>query len=527
MRGVDRVEKHPIKNGFRDYNACCFVGDSSMYSTPARSNISRSSTVVMKTAAPVPVEKAKPFRLVKYFTFTSIVVIFLGTIILSVLNTHWARKLQRQKSEEYAHVLIENLNHQIFLRFIVPVAIKYGRVKLREQEQYELLDQVVRGTLHSFKVEVVNIFDMENVVVYSFDRELIGTKGLGGAGYQKASEGKSNSNLIQRGNFWESLLGFYKESRLVTIAPLRAEKQLITARGPVLGVVEIVQDLSEDYKTIFNFQISVITTSTVVMSLLFVVLIFVVKRGENIIQRRAVEQRRLEEQLSLAERLTSMGEMAAGISHEIRNPLGIIRNSAELLKKKMAKFDPSNNIPTVIVEETSRLNNIVTDFINYAKPKSPNLEPSRVQEIVERGVKFLQAQMSEIGCRTHIRIEKDIPDIPADSSMLYQAFFNILINSMQSMTDGGEIRIAIDSNEHNVRIVFDDDGKGIPEDVLDKIWEPFYTTKEKGTGLGLGIVKNIIEAHSGRIQIANKPDKGVQVIVELPIGKEVKSWKPS
>ncbi len=462
-------------------------------------------------------EKVKPFRLVKYFTFTSIIVIFFGTIVLAVLNTHWARKMQREKSEEYAHLLVENLNHQIFLRFIVPMALKYGRIKLREKEQFEHLDLVVKATLHSFKVEMVKIFDMENVISYSFDEDLIGQKDLGGSAYQKAIQGKSTSNLIQRGGFWESLLGFPKESKLVTMAPLRAEKQFSRMMGPVLGVVEIVQDLSEEYKTIFRFQVLVIITCTLVMGLLTVVLIFVVKRGENIIHQRALERRRLEEQLHRAARLTSMGEMAAGISHEIRNPLGIIRSSAELLKKKMAAIDPANTIPAVIVEETIRLNNIITDFINYAKPRSPNLIACRIEDIVDRNLKFLEAQLAAQGYRVKKRFAENLPEIMADSAMLYQAFFNIFINALQAMPTGGDLLIDAYHDEASVTLRFGDSGEGIPEGVLDKIWEPFFTTKDKGTGLGLGIVKNIIEAHGGSIQIGNRLQGGVEVTVVLPI----------
>ena len=332
----------------------------------------------MKTNPQNIEEKVKPFRLVKYFTFSSIVVMFLGTFILSALNTHWTRSMQRQKSEEYAFLLIDNLNHQIFLRFVIPIAIKYGRVRLRDPEQYELMDEVIRNTLHSFKVEMVNIYDNGNVISYSFDKELIGIKDFGGTGYKNAVAGKASSRLVQRGNFWENLFGFPKEIKLITIAPLYAEKKLSRILGPVLGVVEIEQDLSEEYEAIFQFQVLVIITGTVVMGVLLLILILVVKRGEKIIQQRALERLRLEEQLSRAERLSALGEMAAGISHEIRNPLGIIRSSAELLKKKIARVEPENTIPDVIVEEAGRLNDIITDFINFAKPRSPHLVPIRV-----------------------------------------------------------------------------------------------------------------------------------------------------
>jgi len=108
----------------------------------------------------------------------------------------------------------------------------------------------------------------------------------------------------------------------------------------------------------------------------------------------------------------------------------------------------------------------------------------------------------------------------ADSVMLYQAFLNILINAMQAMPAGGDIQVNIGVNKHSVSIIIEDDGEGISEDVLGKIWEPFYTTKETGTGLGLGIVKNIVESHGGRIQIEPKHIMGTRVIVELPLARE-------
>jgi signal transduction histidine kinase len=103
-----------------------------------------------------------------------------------------------------------------------------------------------------------------------------------------------------------------------------------------------------------------------------------------------------------------------------------------------------------------------------------------------------------------------------DSVMLYQAFLNILINSVQAMHGGGDIHVRVASSNHTVTVVFEDQGSGIPEDLLEKIWDPFFTTKEKGTGLGLVIVKNIIESHQGRIRIENRPAGGAQVKIDLP-----------
>jgi two-component system, NtrC family, sensor histidine kinase HydH len=462
-------------------------------------------------------EKVKPFRLVKYFTFTSLIVIFIGTLIFSMLNMHWAKDMQKKKSEDYARLLIENLNHQVFLQFIIPVALKYGKIQLSDEKQFERMDRVVRSTLHSFKVDMVNIYDMSNTISYSFDHALIGKKNLGGKGYKDAILGKSTSKLIQNGNWFKILLGFPQNSRLISFAPLRAEQPLSNISGPVLGIIEIVQDLTEDYKAIFDFQIRVIITTSVVMGVLFLILLLVVKRGESIIEKRAQERLKLIEQLNRAKHLSTLGEMVAGISHEIRNPLGIIRSSSEHLKKKMSDRNPSSSIPDIIIEESVRLDNIITDFLNFAKPKSPNLTACKIENVLEKNINFLAPQFKEAGYIIKKHYDNDLPEINADMDMLYQAFLNILINAMQGMPEGGLIYVKVSAGDNAVTIVFEDEGEGIPEDIMEKIWDPFFTTKAKGTGLGLGIVRNIIESHDGTVSIDNKPDTGTIVKVILPV----------
>ena len=467
-------------------------------------------------------ERVKPFRLVKYFTFSSLGIIFLGSLALSLLNTYWARTMQKNKSEEYAKVLIENLSHQILMQFALPLAMRNEKIQLRDEEQFKRLDKVVRNALHSFKVEMLNIYDQVNVISYSFDRKMVGRKDLGGTEFKDALKGKPTSKLIQRGNIFEIMLSAPKEIKMVSFAPVMARLAISEEPEPgrIIGVFEIVQDLSEDYKTIFQFQIRVIITLTLVMGILFLVLLLVVKRGEVIFEKRAEERLALKEQLSRAERLSSLGEMAAKISHEIRNPLGIIKSSSALLKKKMVAVDPSNTIPDVIVEETERLNNIITDFFNYAKPRNPNLTPCRVEEVIDKNLTFLAPQLDGQGYRIQTRYGNNLPEIVADTAMLYQAFLNILINAMQAMPDGGDVQIEVDSTDGSVQITFLDNGIGIPHDVLEKIWEPFFTTKDFGTGLGLGIVKNIVESHGGNIQMGNRPEGGASVFIEFPVKQD-------
>jgi signal transduction histidine kinase len=475
----------------------------------------------MNTRAFTPAEQGKPFRLVKYFTITSLVIIFVGTIILSVLNIHWARRLQLEKNKDYALLLIENLNHQIFLQFVIPTILKKNRIQLREKSQFELMDKVVRSTLHGFNVDMVNIYDLSNTISYSLDKDMIGRQNIGGVHFKSALNGQRNTQLEQRGGFMQLLIGVPKESRIVTYAPLRAEKPLSHIPGPILGVVELVQDMSTEYKAIFRTQIRVILTSSAVMLFLFFFLLQVVRKGESIMERRARERIRLEEQLARAKHLSSLGEMTATISHEIRNPLGIIKSSAELLKKKMDKLAVDNALPEIIVEESGRLNDIITDFLNYARPHQPDRRLAQIEDIIAKNLQYLEPELVQRRISVSKDIQRPLPEIAVDADMLYQAFLNIFLNALQAMNADGQLSITMRTLDQRLQIIISDSGPGINAAVMDKIWDPFFTDKEKGTGLGLGIVQNIIEAHNGTISLDNaSPGGGARAKIELPLQQE-------
>ena len=238
----------------------------------------------------------KSFRLVKFFTFFSLVIMFAATITISALNAHWVRNILLEKSEEYASLLVENLNHQIISRFMLPVLVRYREIRLREKEQFLLMDKVVRSTLHSFNVEMVTLYDENNIISYSFDQTEIGQKNAGGVHYEKAMKKEATSRLIQQGNFLELFFGFPQETKIITFAPLRVDKQISPALADrVLGVVEIVRDVSDDYKKVFKLQGLIVGSCFIIMGILFMVLRFVVKHGEKILEQSAEERLKLEE----------------------------------------------------------------------------------------------------------------------------------------------------------------------------------------------------------------------------------------
>lgn len=466
-------------------------------------------------------QSTRPFILVKAFTVSSLIVMLTATIVIAALNAHWVRNILLEKSKEYNRLLVENLNHQIFLRFVAPVVFKQGEIKLRDPNQHKLLDMVIKSTLHSFHVDMVNIYGTDNIIGYSFDKGQIGKENAGGVHYEKAMKSEATSKLIQKGSFLELMFWFPKETKIVTFAPLMQDVQLSRDKDRmVIGVIEIIRDVSDDYQQVFKLQGLIVATCVIIMGILFLVLRFVVKKGERIIERRAEERLRLEEKLRQTEHLSAIGEMTAGVSHEIRNPLGIIKSSAQLMKKKMARLDPASNIPGIIVEESTRLDHIITDFLDFAKPKIADLRPCAIEDIIEKNLAFLSPKIDEDNVRIVKDFKNNLPQILADPTMLYQAFLNIFLNAFQALDekrdDKGTITVATWADGDLVHVCFADNGDGIDKDVLKKIWTPFFTTKETGTGLGLGIIKNIIEAHQGSIHISNVDPSGARVEIILP-----------
>ena len=466
---------------------------------------------------PTP-QGVRPFVLVKAFTFSSLIVMLTATIVIAALNAHWVRNILLEKNKEYNSLLVENLNHQIFLRFVAPVVFKHGKVKLRQKDQHKLLDTVIKSTLHSFHVEMVNIYGTDNIIGYSFDEKQIGRENAGGVHYEKAMKNQATSKLVQKGNFLELLLWFPQETKIITFAPLIPEAQFTrSGEANVIGVIEIIRDISDDYQKVTKLQGLIVISCIIIMGILFLILRFVVKQGEKIIERRAEERLRLEEKLRQAEHLSAIGGMTAGVSHEIRNPLGIIKSSAQLLKKKMIKLDPNNKIPDIIVEESTRLNYIITDFLDFAKPRLPDLRPCNLDEVIEKNLIFLASQIQDAKINIITNYQPDMPEIMADTAMLYQSFLNILLNAFHALKENGTITISTWSDPDLIHVCFTDNGEGISEEVLKKIWTPFFTTKDTGTGLGLGIVRNIIEAHKGQIHISHAVPSGTKVEIVLPI----------
>ncbi len=462
--------------------------------------------------------EGKQFRLVKFFAWASFIVILIFSFPFSMFISQKAKEILLTSYENNAILVGENLNHQVFQNFVIPVNWRYGGIRLRDKEQSKLMDKIVQNAIHGLNVDLVNVYDIgKGVIAYSTDPDLIGKKVRESLGYKRAIQGERSSGLIStRDEFWGLGIEFMGGKKtLRTYIPFRVENPYTGLIG-IGGVFELIQDMSKQYESIVKFQYLVFGLSILIMGLIFLALLLIVHKAERMIEQRALEQRELESQLHLAERLAALGEMVAGISHEIKNPLGIIRSTAELLGEMPDASDTQKRLSGVIKEESTRLNQIVTEFLDFARPQVPNLHECQLEEIIEKNLSFIRPELEKKGIQVHENLNGRSFRLKADHDLLYRAFLNILINAIHSMQDGGTIGIKVEEVRDAYRIEFEDTGCGISDENVDKIFNPFFTTKEKGSGLGLSIVRKIIEGHRGTIDIKSVEGQGTKVQVQLP-----------
>jgi signal transduction histidine kinase len=278
----------------------------------------------------------------------------------------------------------------------------------------------------------------------------------------------------------------------------------------------------KDLEAIILLQGRVLILSRAIMTVMFVVLTLLVVRANRIMAKRAEERLRLEEQLNEAQRLASLGKMVAAVSHEIKNPLGIVRSTAEILGNRIGKVAPGNErLANIIVEETSRLDAIVREFLDFARPREVEKKAGSLNAVVERLLRFMEPELEQKSVEVTARLEETLPEIFFDSEQIYQVLFNIMFNAIQAMPDGGELVVRTGSlDAGRVVVEVSDTGIGIAPDKLEQIFTPFYTEKNRGTGLGLTIAKSIVEKHAGRIEVSSTPGAGSTFRILLPIQTE-------
>ena len=230
------------------------------------------------------------------------------------------------------------------------------------------------------------------------------------------------------------------------------------------------------------------------------------------------EIRSMEESVRRKDRLAAVGRVAAGLAHEIRNPLGAMRGAIQVLESNTSKGSMQSGLMDIILKESDRLNSIITNFLGYARPAAGDFEETNVGEAIKDTLTLLMHSPDvKAGHMLTDNTGDEAISISADATQLKQIFWNLARNALQAMPEGGELRIGLESIPNNrIRIIFSDTGHGMSSDQVERLFEPFSTSTSGGTGLGLSIVYQIVKDHNGAINVRSIEGKGTTITVELP-----------
>lgn len=220
----------------------------------------------------------------------------------------------------------------------------------------------------------------------------------------------------------------------------------------------------------------------------------------------------LREQVRQIDRLAAIGEMAATVAHEIRNPLGGIRGFATFLAQDTPEDDPRHRLVQKILTGTSSLEKVVSGLLEYTRPVELKLVPTSCAAIAQAALRYMEYDPSRITIFTEVDLELRIL---ADADKIRQVLMNVLMNAVQSITGRGEIRVSAEADENLVHLVVQDTGCGMREEELKQIFSPFFTTKEKGTGLGMAVSQKIVDGHGGVLSAYSEPGKGTRIAIQL------------
>jgi two-component system sensor histidine kinase PilS (NtrC family) len=245
--------------------------------------------------------------------------------------------------------------------------------------------------------------------------------------------------------------------------------------------------------------------------------------GSTGIVRNVTDLKEMEARLFEKERLAAVGELSARVAHEVRNPLAGIRGACEILSEGGPESDSLQEIAGEVLHQVDRLNATVEDLLLFARPRAPDPLPTDVREVLDHALSNLADDERTRAVKFERRYDPNLPALDLDPQQMEQVFLNLLQNAAQALDYNGTVTVATSLNGTEARIVVRDSGPGIADEVMDKLFDPFVTTRTKGTGLGLAIVKNIVQAHGGAIHVQSPRGGGAEFTVTLPLPEDVPS----
>ncbi len=232
---------------------------------------------------------------------------------------------------------------------------------------------------------------------------------------------------------------------------------------------------------------------------------------------RRLEHRAVEERLSRAEHLAELGQLAASLAHEIKNPLAGISGAIQVIRKGLPGDDRHGPILDEVLRQVRRVDRTLKDLLAFARPRPPQIERCDLGLLVDRTVRLLSQEATFAAMSFSCKGTENLPGIDADENQLEQLLMNLLMNAAQASRPGDQIELEVHPAETAVQLVVRDRGSGMDPTTIQRVFEPFFTTKARGTGLGMAVVHRIVEAHDGNVTIDSRPGKGTSVTVRLPL----------
>ena len=383
-----------------------------------------------------------------------------------------------------------------------------------------------------------NLLDLNGTVVWSTNSRLIGQVVQNTAQIWQAAAGEVSSLFAEDHAFVDGKGVSHRTDIVRTTLPLRD-----TPSGQIIGVMEIYRGVADDVAFQVDEAKSVVLWTTVgAMGGLFLFLFgFILIADVNIyhsrrrelvvveeanstlesrVQARTRELEEAQDQLVRSEKLAAIGQLAGGVAHDLRNPLGAIKNAIYYLKKRLSATDIAESNPRIgqflkiAEEEVEHSNAIISDLMSFARVGIPSLSTTNLEGVVGNVLSTM-----EIRENVHVvkQFDPDLPEIMADPEQLYRVFINLANNAQDAMSDGGQLTISTREVDGYAQVVFQDTGVGISEEDFKKIFEPLFTTKTKGTGLGLAVSQQTVAKHGGTIQASSTPGEGTTFTVQLPL----------
>jgi len=520
------------------------------------------------------------FHLMLYYSITSFIVIGIVCFVVGEVFSRTAKNDLIERSENYAEYIVANINHAMYEEVFNSTTNKYEYIDIENnQDQFNELDKIIKSSIYGLNLRKIYLFDMNGQIIYSNISEHRGKVLKKGKNVQLDSALKGTSvSLLQDPVIKDSKGVQTEESLLESYYPIYEYNKGILNKEKQVGVLEIYQNMKD-----LNTQIAMAHKKAVVitgssMGLLFLILLMIIKRASGVIRLKTgqlVEARdhleekvgertqeikqtyeslqKTQKRLSRSEKLAGIGTLAAGIAHEINNPLASVASCAEGLMDRVDNVDFkskddkevfSDYLKTVC-DETYRCKAITSKLLDFSRKQVPVFSEVNESALVphyrvippsplvfdEVNVNTLVANVVKLICRQKelekLRIELNYDPEPVitygDANQLQQVFLNMILNAIDATAGGEKIEITTIRVDNFVQIIIEDTGCGIAPENLDRIFEPFFSTKSpgKGTGLGLSICYGIIEEHKGKILASsNGIGKGTKFTISLPMFNE-------